>query len=223
MNMNAHKVNLRKPFSDLDPIDRTSEIVFGTLMAMSFTGTLSVATAGEQDVHTMMLAALGCNLAWGLTDAVMYLVAVVTEQRRKLSLLERLQQSKSNADADRLIADQLPMRLQSHINPIALDSMRRSLMEINENEKKTLDFRAISDAMQVFLLVALSTFPIVVPFMLVDDPIRALRLSNIMGLLTLFVSGYVLGRYAGGNPWHFAFAMSLIGALMIAAIIALGG
>lgn len=223
MNMNAHKVNLRKPFSDLDPIDRTSEIVFGTLMAMSFTGTLSVATAGEQDVHTMMLAALGCNLAWGLTDAVMYLVAVVTEHRRKLSLLERLQQSKSNADADRLIADQLPMRLQSHINPIALDSMRRSLMEINENEKKTLDFRAISDAMQVFLLVALSTFPIVVPFMLVDDPIRALRLSNIMGLLTLFVSGYVLGRYAGGNPWHFAFAMSLIGALMIAAIIALGG
>lgn len=213
------------PLSNLDPIDRTSEIVFGVLMAMSFTGTLSVATAGEQDVHTMMLAALGCNIAWGLTDAVMYLVAVVTEHRRKLSLLERLQQSKSNADADRLIADQLPLRLQSHINPIALDSMRRSLMEINENEneREILNFRAIRDAIQVFLLVALSTFPIVVPFMLVDDPIRALRLSNIMGLLTLFVSGYVLGRYAGGKPWHFAFAMSLIGALMIAAIIALGG
>ena len=49
----------KKPLSDLDPIDRASEVVFGTLMAMSFSGTLSIATAGEQDVHTMMLAALG--------------------------------------------------------------------------------------------------------------------------------------------------------------------
>jgi VIT1/CCC1 family predicted Fe2+/Mn2+ transporter len=192
-------------------------------MAMSFTGTLSVATAGEPDVHTMMLAALGCNLAWGLADAVMYLVAVVTEQRRKLSLLERLKNSKNDAEADRLIADELPPRLQSHINPVALDALRRSLMEITEPEKKILSFRAIRDAVQVFILVALSTFPIVVPFMLVEDPITALRLSNFMGLITLFVSGYLLGRYAGGNPWGFAFSLSLIGALLIGAIIALGG
>lgn len=219
MNAKASK----RPFSDLDPIDRTTEVVFGTLMAMSFSGTLSVATAGQQDVHTMMVAALGCNLAWGLADAVMYLVAVATEQRRKISLLEMLKNTKDNAESDRLIAEQLPIRLQSHINPLALDGMRRSLLQIGDHEKNILDFRSIRDAVQVFLLVALSTFPIVVPFMLVEDPITALRYSNIMGLLTLFVSGYLLGRYAGGSRWRFAFSLSLIGVLLIAAIIALGG
>lgn len=65
----------------LDPVDRASEIVFGLLMALTFTGSVSVAGGGE-DVRTMMAAALGCNLAWGLTDAVMYLVATYVERAR---------------------------------------------------------------------------------------------------------------------------------------------
>jgi hypothetical protein len=211
-----------KPLSDLDPIDRASEVVFGTLMAMSFSGTLSVATAGEQDVHTMMLAALGCNLAWGLTDGVMFLVAAITEERRKAGLLVRLHNARDNAEADRLIADELPPRLQTHANPAVYEAIRESLMNATE-PVNVVNFRRIRDAVQVFLLVALSTFPIVLPFMFVEETMLALRLSNLMGLLTLFVSGYFLGRYADGRPLRFAFGMSLIGAVMIGVIIALGG
>ncbi len=212
----------KKPLSDLDPIDRASEVVFGTLMAMSFSGTLSVATAGEQDVHTMMLAALGCNLAWGLTDGVMFLVAAITEDRRKAGLLVRLHNARDNAEANRLIADELPLRLQTHANPAVYEAIRESLMNAPE-QIKVLNFRRIRDAVQVFLLVVLSTFPIVLPFMFVEETMLALRLSNLMGLLTLFVSGYFLGRFADGRPLRFAFGMSLIGAVMIAIIIALGG
>ena len=212
----------KKPLSDLDPIDRASEVVFGTLMAMSFSGTLSVATAGEQDVHTMMLAALGCNLAWGLTDGVMFLVAAITEDRRKAGLLVRLHNARDNAEANRLIADELPLRLQTHANPAVYEAIRESLMNAPE-QIKVLNFRRIRDAVQVFLLVVLSTFPIVLPFMFVEETMLALRLSNLMGLLTLFVSGYFLGRFADGRPLRFAFGMSLIGAVMIGVIIALGG
>ena len=212
----------KKPLSDLDPIDRASEVVFGTLMAMSFSGTLSVATAGEQDVHTMMLAALGCNLAWGLTDGVMFLVAAITEDRRKAGLLVRLHNARDNAEANRLIADELPLRLQTHANPAVYEAIRESLMNAPE-QIKVLNFRRIRDAVQVFLLVVLSTFPIVLPFMFVEETMLALRLSNLMGLLTLFVSGYFLGRFADGRPLRFAFGLSLIGAVMIGVIIALGG
>jgi VIT1/CCC1 family predicted Fe2+/Mn2+ transporter len=66
----------------LDPVERASEIVFGLLMALTFTGSLSVASAGREEVRTMMAAALGCNLAWGLADAVMYLVGIVVERAR---------------------------------------------------------------------------------------------------------------------------------------------
>ena len=64
--------------------------MFGVLMALSFTGALSVATAGRQEVRTMMLTALGCNLAWGLVDAIMYLIRAATERRRKNTLLAQL-------------------------------------------------------------------------------------------------------------------------------------
>ena len=59
--------------SALDPVYRSSEVIFGLLMAMSFIGSISVATDGQEEVRTLLIAALGCNLAWGLVDAVMHL------------------------------------------------------------------------------------------------------------------------------------------------------
>ena len=63
----------------LDPIERTSEILFGLIMAMTSTGSLSVAGAGRAEVHTMLRGALGCNLAWGIIDAVFYLMGCLAE------------------------------------------------------------------------------------------------------------------------------------------------
>ena len=57
----------------LSPVDRISEMLFGLLMALTFTGAVSVAESGKAEIRTMFLAALGCNLAWGLVDAIMYL------------------------------------------------------------------------------------------------------------------------------------------------------
>jgi hypothetical protein len=106
------KDQAQKHASVLDPIDRASEIIFGVLMATTFTGTLSVATTDGQEIRTMMFAALGCNLAWGLTDAVMYLVATVTERRRNITLLQQLQATGDAQVEQRLGADATNLRLQ---------------------------------------------------------------------------------------------------------------
>ncbi len=74
----------------LDPIDRISEILFGLLMAVTIVGSLSIATAGQDEVRTVLIAALGCNLAWGLVDAVMYLVRTLTEKTRHHALALRI-------------------------------------------------------------------------------------------------------------------------------------
>ena len=218
MDASKQKISL----SDLDPIDRASEVVFGTLMAMSFSGTLSVATAGEQDVHTMMLAALGCNLAWGMADGVMYLVSVLTESERKNGLLRRLHHARSRVEADTLIAEELPERLKANADPAVFDALRKALMHVPE-PKTTLDVRNYIDALLVFLLVVLSTLPIVVPFMLIDEPMHALRVSNALGVGTLFLSGYQLGRYSGGSAWRFGLGLAAVGAAMVGIIIFLGG
>ena len=40
----------------LDPIARVSEILFGVIMALTFTGTFSAATAGREELRAMLLA-----------------------------------------------------------------------------------------------------------------------------------------------------------------------
>src|SRR5262245_65971504 len=79
----------------LDPVDRISEILFGLIMAVTIVGSLSIATAGQSEVRTIMGAALGCNLAWGVVDAVMYLVRTATEHTRSRALAKRI----ANIDA----------------------------------------------------------------------------------------------------------------------------
>ena len=74
----------------LDPIDRVSEILFGLIMAVTIIGALSIAAAGRSEVRTILFAALGCNLAWGLVDAVMYLVRTLTERTRNRILAKRI-------------------------------------------------------------------------------------------------------------------------------------
>ena len=64
----------------LDPVARTSEVLFGLIMALTFTGTLSAATAGREDIRALLVGMIGCNLAWGLVDAVMFLVSTLAER-----------------------------------------------------------------------------------------------------------------------------------------------
>src|SRR5262245_16586169 len=66
----------------LNPVERSAEVLFGLIMAVTILGSLSIAHAGSTEVHTAAVAALGCNIAWGLVDAVMYLVRTLTERAR---------------------------------------------------------------------------------------------------------------------------------------------
>jgi hypothetical protein len=211
-----------KPARVLDPIERVSEVIFGLLMALTFTGSLSVATAGREDIRTMMIAALGCNLAWGLADAVMYLVRTVTERTRKRTLLAELRAADAAA-GQRLIAAELPPRLAATAGPDVLEAMRRRLVELPAASDSRLGSRDFKGALGVFLLVVLATFPVVIPFTVFQETGFALRVSNALSLGMLFAAGWVLGRHAGGSPWRGGLAMTATGAVLIAAIIALGG
>ncbi len=91
----------------LDPVDRISEILFGLLMAVTIVGSLSIADAGRDEVRTVMIGAFGCNLAWGLADAVMFLVRTATEKTRRHVFAQRLKTADA-ATAHRMITLALP-------------------------------------------------------------------------------------------------------------------
>jgi len=208
----------------LDPVSRISEIIFGVLMALSFTGALNAATAGREEVRTVMLTALGCNLAWGLVDAVMYLVATMTERGRNLTLLRQVRAAADPKEAHASIDEALPGRLGEAIGPGGLEEIRRRLAALPGAPTRVhLGRKDYAGAFGVFLLVVLSTFPVVVPFIFMSELAVAMRVSNAVALALLFIGGYQLGKYAGGNAWKTGLAMAAVGAVLVSIIMALGG
>jgi len=207
----------------LDPVYRSSEVIFGLLMAMSFIGSISVATDGQEEVRTLLVAALGCNLAWGLVDAVMLLVAVKTEKRRNRMLLEKLHGGGDHAAARAAVADELPGAMARSLGEDGLELLRQRLTASPPSPSTRLRGRDYGDAVVVFLLVVLSTFPLVIPFMIFDDTARALLWSRLVAVGMLFLAGGLLARYSGGNVLLNGLTMAAVGALLMAAIMALGG
>ena len=208
----------------LDPVYRSSEVIFGLLMAMSFIGSISVATDGQEEVRTLLVAALGCNLAWGLVDAVMHLVGTKTQKRRNFMLVSKLQGGADAATGRALLADEMSAPLAASIGEEGLENLRQRLSATNAPAPKPrLTGRDFGDAIIVFFLVVLSTFPLVVPFMLTDDTARALLWSRLTAVAMLFLAGAMLARYSGGNAFLNGLVMALLGAALMAAIMALGG
>ena len=208
----------------LDPIDRVSEILFGLIMVLTFTGTLGAAEAGREDVQVMLIGALGCNLAWGIIDAVFYLMGCLADRGRAIISLKALRKAADPQQAQRLISDALPPMIASVMKPAELDELRVRLTQLPEPPRRARlsreDWRA---AAGVLLLVFLSTFPVAIPFMLLHDAVLALRISNAVAIVMLFLMGYAFGHLTERNPWAVGLFMVLFGILLVLMTIALGG
>ena len=207
----------------LDPVDRISEILIGLIMAVTIVGSLSIAAAGKDEVRTVLFAALGCNLAWGLVDAVMYLVRTATERARNLTLARRIQDSEPEA-AHVLMKRALPDQISAITGPEEIEGMRRRLLALPRKNQRTLGPRDFAEAAAVFLLVVIATFPVVLPFMLVADLASAMQYARAITLTMLFMAGVALGRHAGhAQPFWMGLSMAVFGAVLIVAVMALGG
>ena len=186
----------------LEPNERISEVLFGLIMVLTFTGSLSVAEAGREDVRTMLIGALGCNLAWGIIDGVLYLMGCLAEKGRDLMTFRAVRKATDPQKAQRLIADALPPVVASILEPAELETMRQRLKQLPEPPARA---RLRKDdwlgALGVFLLVFLSTFPVVIPFIFMHNAGPALRVSNAIAIVMLFLTGYAFGRITGRHPW----------------------
>jgi hypothetical protein len=208
----------------LDPADRVAEVLFGLIMVLTFTGSLSVAEADRNEVRTMLIGALGCNLAWGIIDAVLYLMGRMAERGGALRALRAVRRATNPAEAQRLIEDALPQAVAAVLTPAEVEAIRLRLKDLPEPARGgPLSLDDWLGGLGVFLWVFLTTFPVAIPFLVMDDAGPALRVSNGVGVAMLLVTGYVFGRCAGRNPWLTGGAMLVIGGALVAMTIALGG
>ncbi len=208
----------------LEPYDRISEVLFGLIMVLTFTGSLSLAEAGRGAIRTMLLGALGCNLAWGIIDGILYLMGCLAEKSKSLLALRALRRAKDPQKAQRILAGALPPLVASILQPAELETMSQRLKELPEPpERARLGNDEWLGALGVFLLVFLSTFPVVIPFIFMKNAWLALRVSNAIAIAMLFLTGYAFGRTTGRHPWVMGVSMVVLGGVLAGITMALGG
>lgn len=213
-----------RPTRILEPMDRISEILFALIMVLTFTCSLSVAGAGREEVRELLVGALGCNLAWGIIDATFYLMGSFSLLGQKILKLRALTQAGSPTEAHQVISDALPPVIASVLSPTDLERMREKLNRVSGLPARPhLRKDDWLGATVVFLIVVLTTLPVLVPFVLVRSVRPALRVSNGIAIVMLFLTGYAFGRHAGHRPLRMGFSMVLLGGVMVAITISMGG
>jgi VIT1/CCC1 family predicted Fe2+/Mn2+ transporter len=212
-----------RPKAILDPLDRSSEVLFGLIMALTFTTTFEVATAGRADVRTMLIGALGCNLAWGIVDGVMFVVTCSVEKYRFHSRIRAVQSADAKGAA-RILEEELPEGWGPLLDPADIERMVGRARSLPSPDPPRLTLDDLRAGAAVCVLVFLSTLPVALPFLLFRDLFLAARVSDATALVMLFVIGTSLGRHAGRRrPRLVGLVMVVLGVVLSAIAIQLGG
>jgi hypothetical protein len=208
----------------LDPIDRISEVLFGLIMVLSFTGSISVVSDGRAEISELLWAALGCNLAWGIIDGVFYLMGIIFSRGHGISVLKKLKLANNKENARNFLKDELPLFMSAILKPEDVDSLNERLIKLESLPAKKIisanDFRA---AFLISLIVFACTFPVALPFAVFQNTEAALRISNLIALMILFFGGISVGKYAGFRPFWTGTIITFLGIILVAITIALGG
>ena len=207
----------------LNPADRISEILFGLIMALSFTCAFRITHADRMDVKAELFAAIGCNASWGLVDAIMFILTELAERRRNITILDHVRNSSNDEKAKQFIADALPPIVASVLDNGQLEYIRKALLKVPESELRVgVTLTDVKMAVGIFLLVFLSTFPIALPFVLTGDVQLAFHISNLVAVVLMFLSGWFLAKYSGYNKWLMSFITTFIGIMLVVITIILG-
>jgi hypothetical protein len=208
----------------LGPVDCVSELLFGLFMALTFVGAVSVTNPGVGQVREMFIAAFGCNIAWGMVDAVMYLVRTVTERGRLLTLVRSVQSAADPNAGHKIIEESLSRVARGLVSRAEIDAIRGRILAMTAlPDRPRLHRHDALAALAIFLIVVGSTVPVVLPFLLIQDLGLAKNVSRAIALAMLFMGGLALGRYAGYGSWRVGFMMAGLGTVLVVAINALGG
>lgn len=212
----------------LDPGEALGEVLFGLIMVLTFTvGARLITTAEQLDTHELVVAAVGCNIAWGVIDAVLFVLGSLFYRSQRARFYRRLRSARDETEA--LAAVQEEFGLEDEPLTVRGEDRARLYQSILALGTKADAIRArlrrrdVLSALVVFVLVSATALPGVAPFLLLEDADLALRASNFVLVLLLFFVGYGWAHYTDVSPWRVGVTLTLLGMAMVLVVVALGG
>lgn len=209
----------------LDPDESLGEVLFGLIMALTFT--LGARLLSEDIAsRELIVGMIGCNIAWGIIDAVLYLIGSRFSRNQRVHFVRRLRAAKSEEEALDAVREQFELENEPPLRDDDRAAFHRvvhgMLMRAGTEgaRLRMVDFQA---AAAIMFLVALTAVPGVVPFLVLEDSLLALRIANAIQIALLFLAGYRWALYSGANPWRVGLAIVALGVVLVAVAVALGG
>jgi hypothetical protein len=212
----------------LDPASSLGEIIFGLIMTLTFTlgAGIIMEEEGREGARQLLIAVIGCNIAWGIIDGALYLVGQLFDRGRLRRLGITIQRTHDRTAATALVAEELDPVLSGVLRPDETKALYGRIVDnvmTKRDEGGSVTREDWLGAFTSFCLVVITSIPAAIPFVFIDDARLALRVSNAILLASMFFAGYWWARYTLSRPWLVGFAFLLIGTLLVFAAIALGG
>jgi hypothetical protein len=212
----------------VDPATSLGEILFGLIMTLTFTlgAGIIIEDEGREGARELLIAVIGCNIAWGVIDGALYLVGQLFDRGRMRRLGRAIRMAASPGAAVEVVAgelDEILVRVTSESDRRALYSRIAENVRAAPVAPNPVTRRDWLGALVSCLLVIVTSIPAAIPFLLLDDARLALRVSNAILLALLFISGYFWARHTLGKPWIVGLCFLLGGIALVAVAIALGG
>ena len=212
----------------LDPSTSLAEILFGLIMTLTFTlgAGMVIQDQGREGARQLLVAVVGCNVAWGIIDGALYVLGQLFMRGR----IRRLARSVHNVPDDRSATDVVAKELDGFFAEITQAAERNALYLRVANHLRARPVPGNSvrkedllGAFTSFWLVVMTCVPAAIPFLLIDNARLALRVSNAILLALLFIAGCLWARYTLGKPWLVGLGFLIGGAALVGVAIALGG
>jgi VIT1/CCC1 family predicted Fe2+/Mn2+ transporter len=209
----------------LDPADRLGEILFGLIMALGFTGAVRLGHEAA-DNRALFVGIVGCNLAWAIVDGVMYVLGMLFERGRKARLVRDVRAAPTDAAALQHVDDELGDRLAPLTTREDREQIYGWVLEIvrrGQSEPPRIRREDLLGGVAAALVIVFATLPVVVPYLVMSNPNHAVRVSNLIALVLLFLLGVRWGQIVGANPLRIGAGVTLLGLVLVLITIVLGG
>jgi len=207
--------------------ERLGELLFGLIMTLTFTLTAGfVVGEGRDAARELLIATIGCNIAWGIIDGGLLILGRVFDRGRAARIGRAIRTTSDERHAMAAVATEMDEILEHVTAPQARQDLYRHVVgQVRTSPGQRTGVRREDwlAAFSVFWLVVFASFPAALPFVFIEDAWLALRVSNGILITLFFVIGWQWAGYTTIKPWRAATSLTLFGMAMVGAAIALGG
>jgi len=207
------------------PHDRLAEVICGLIMVLSFTAATSGAFEGTTP-HALLIAILGCNIAWGIVDGVTYILGNLMNRGARARLIQTLKRSPDDPNAAAVLASRLESAVGRLLTPSQAQQVHQWLLEGAariEPQPTRLKKEDLFTGLWCFVIVFSAALPVLIPFLLIRNEAIALRVSNALILAMLFAIGWRWAAFANLSRVKTGLALLALGIVLVVITVALGG